>query len=257
MIINFEGLFGHSTKIRPHENYPPYSIYIYIYTHRTADCLRITTSLLSRPLPTWEKGLAYTECPCACVYPASGYIVVLLYNKKHVFFLLYYNDTNYSLCHYMRAPRRKGTRTRAVFTPNFMRITARYRPKPFTSGAIENKVKRGALRLCARSNLRLLSFNDPEYRSLQACLNVETLSSLIFEPLAPARWGVTGRWTVNISRISADIRVVPTNARANHVFVRSFSPGHGYASWMRPVATSVWCRWRESPHYKAQDWSEL
>ena len=130
-------------------------------------------------------------------------------------------------------PGRKGTRARAVccwkyavFTPNFTRITARYRPKPFTSGAIENKVKRGALRLCARSNLRLLSFNDPEYRPLQACLNVETLSSLIFEPLAPARLGVTGRWTVNISRISADIRVVPTNARANHVFARSFSPGY-------------------------------
>jgi hypothetical protein len=48
---------------------------------------------------------------------------------------------------------------------------------------------------------------------------------LIFEPLAPARLGVTERWTVNISRISADIRVVPTNARANRGFARSFSPG--------------------------------
>ena len=100
----------------------------------------------------------------------------------------------------MYQPGRKGTRAHAVyclkcavFTPNFARITAQYRPKLFTSGAIENKVKRGALRLCARSNLRLLSFNDPEYRPLQACLNVETLSSLILEPLAPARLGVTGR----------------------------------------------------------------
>jgi hypothetical protein len=81
----------------------------------------------------------------------------------------------------------------AVFTPNFARITARYRPKPFVSGAIENKVKTGALRFCARSNLRLLSFNDPEYRPLQACFNVETPSLLIFEPLAPARLGVTER----------------------------------------------------------------
>ena len=133
----------------------------------------------------------------------------------------------------MCIPGRKGTRTHAVycwkyaiFPTNFARITARYRPKPFISGAIENKVKKGALRFCACSNLRLLSFNDPEYRPLQACLNVETLSSFIFEPLAPARLGVTWRWTVNISRISADIRVVPTNARANHVFAQSFSPGH-------------------------------
>ena len=77
--------------------------------------------------------------------------------------------------------------------PIFARITARYCPKPFISGAIENKVKKGALRFCARSNLRLLSFNDPENRPLQACLNVETPSSLILEPLAPACLGVTGR----------------------------------------------------------------
>jgi hypothetical protein len=80
-----------------------------------------------------------------------------------------------------------------VFTPNLARITARYRPKLFVSGAIENKVKTGALRFCARSNLRLLSFNDPEYRPLQACFNVETPPLLIFEPLAPARLGVTKR----------------------------------------------------------------
>ena len=88
-------------------------------------------------------------------------------------------------------PGRKGTHEcavycwkYAVFTPNFARtcITARYRPKPFTSGVIKNKVKKGALRFCACSNLRLLSFNDPEYRPLQACINVETPSSLIFEP---------------------------------------------------------------------------
>ena len=97
-------------------------------------------------------------------------------------------------------PGRKGMRARtaycrkyAVFMPIFARVTARYRPKPFISGAIENKVKKGALRFCARSNLRLLSFNNPEYRPLQACLNVETPSSLILELLAPARLGVTGR----------------------------------------------------------------
>ncbi|MCG8624165.1 MAG: hypothetical protein MJE68_19500 [Proteobacteria bacterium] len=49
-----------------------------------------------------------------------------------------------------------------VFMPNFARITARYRPKSFISSAIENKVKKGALGFCAHSNLRLLSFNDPE-----------------------------------------------------------------------------------------------
>ena len=77
--------------------------------------------------------------------------------------------------------------------PNFVRITAQYCPKPFTSGAIENKVKKGALPYRARSNLRLLSFNDPEYCPLQACMNVKTPSSLIFELLAPAHLGVTGR----------------------------------------------------------------
>ena len=132
----------------------------------------------------------------------------------------------------LNLPRRKGTRARtvycqkyAVFTPNFARITARYRSKPFISGAIENKVKKGALWFCVRSNLRLLGFDDPEYHPLQACLNVETPPSLIFEPLAPVRLGVTGRWTVNISCISADICVVPTNASANRVFAWSFSPG--------------------------------
>ena len=113
-----------------------------------------------------------------------------------------------------------------VFPPNFARITARYRPKPFTSGVIKNKVKKGELRFCVHSNLRLLSFNNPEYRLLQACLNVEMPPSLIFEPLAPTRLGVTGRWMINISRISADsIRIVPTNAHANRVFARFFSPG--------------------------------
>ena len=97
-------------------------------------------------------------------------------------------------------PGRKGTRARAVycrkyavFMPIFARITARYRPKPFISGAIENKIKKGALRFCARSNLWLLSFKNPEYRPLQACFNVETPSSLILESLAPARLGVTER----------------------------------------------------------------
>ena len=114
----------------------------------------------------------------------------------------------------------------AFFMPNFPRITAWYCPKPFISSAIENKVKKGALWFCVRSNLRLLSFNDPEYRLLQAWFNVEMPSWLILEPLSPTRLGVTGRRTINISRISADIRVVPTNARTNRVFTWSFSPGH-------------------------------
>ena len=81
----------------------------------------------------------------------------------------------------------------AVFTPNFMCITAWYRPKPFISGAIENTVKKGGFQFCACSNLRLLSFNDPEYRLLQACFNIETPLLSIFEPLAPTRLGVIGR----------------------------------------------------------------
>ena len=32
--------------------------------------------------------------------------------------------------------------------------------------------------------------------------------------------------SINISRISVDIHVIPTNARANRVFAWSFSPGH-------------------------------
>ena len=55
-----------------------------------------------------------------------------------------------------------------VFMPNFARITARYRPKPFISGAIENKVKKGALRFSMRSNLRLLSFNYPDRVQMQS-----------------------------------------------------------------------------------------
>ena len=77
--------------------------------------------------------------------------------------------------------------------PNFAHITGQYLPKPFISGAIENKLEKGALQFCAHSNLWLLSFNDPKYRLLQPCLNIEVpLSLIIFEPLAPACLGVTG-----------------------------------------------------------------
>ena len=110
--------------------------------------------------------------------------------------------------------------------------------KPFISGAIENKVKKVALGFCVHSNLQLLSFNDPEYHLLQACINVETPSSLIHEPLAPARLGVTRHWTVTISRISVDISVVPTNARTNRVFMWSFSPGV-----TAPICIYVWEDW--------------
>ena len=51
---------------------------------------------------------------------------------------------------------------------------------------------------------------------------------LILEPFVPARFGVTGRTTVIISRTTARYRVVPTNARANRAFTRSFSPGDIY-----------------------------
>ena len=82
-----------------------------------------------------------------------------------------------------------------VFTPNFLRITAQYHPKPFISDVIKNQVKKETLRFCVRPKLQLLhvSFNDPEYHPLQACFNVETPSLVIFELLAPACLGVTGR----------------------------------------------------------------
>ena len=79
----------------------------------------------------------------------------------------------------------------SVFMPNFACITAWYHPKPFISSAIEKKIKKGVLRFCVCSNLRLLSFDIPEYRPLQACFNVKTPLLIIFELLAPARLGVT------------------------------------------------------------------
>jgi hypothetical protein len=88
-----------------------------------------------------------------------------------------------------------------VFTPNFARITARYRPKPFISGAIENKVKTGALRFCARSNLRLLSFNDPEYQQLQACFNVETEGALRADNYRP----MNATWACDLGTFSGSL----------------------------------------------------
>ena len=74
----------------------------------------------------------------------------------------------------VNTPGRKGThvcgfllKMHGWFMPNFACITARYHHKPFISGAIKNKIKKGALRFCARLTLWLLSFNDTEYRPLQ------------------------------------------------------------------------------------------
>ena len=105
-----------------------------------------------------------------------------------------------------------------IFRPIFVCITARYCPEPFILVRSKKKVKNGALRFCACSNLWILSFNVnvPEYRPLQACFNIEMPSSIIFEPLAPTCLDVTWHWTINISLI--------TNAHANRVFARSFSP---------------------------------
>ena len=131
-----------------------------------------------------------------------------------------------------------------VFMRNFTYyITVWYRPKPFISGAIENKVKKRALRFCARSNLWLLSFSDPEYRSLQACFNIEMPSWLIFEPLAPRHLDVTRRWTVNISCISADICAVLTNAHANRIFARSFLPRNPFVLQVYKWYGQQWKQW--------------
>ena len=97
--------------------------------------------------------------------------------------------------------RGKGTHICAVyyhkctdFTQIFAHITTRYHPKLFISGAI----KKNSQRSCARSNLRLPSFNVPEYLLLQANFNVEMSAMLIFEPFVPASYGMTGRKTVII-----------------------------------------------------------
>ena len=146
-------------------------------------------------------------------------------------------------------PRRKGTCARAVyrrkyavFTPNFARITARYRPKPSISGVIENEVKKGALRFSARSNLRLLSFNNPEYRPLQACFNVETPSSFNFWTACTRAFGCD--WTLN-GQYFTYIHIVPTNAHAhahaNREFVWSFSPDHRSIAVSHVQAIQVTC----------------
>ena len=88
-------------------------------------------------------------------------LVLCMYNARstelHTLYLNRYpcGTTELHTLHLNRVlvlPGRKGTRVRvvycrkyAVFMPIFARITARYRPKPFISGAIENKVKEGAL----------------------------------------------------------------------------------------------------------------
>ena len=60
----------------------------------------------------------------------------------------------------------------------YTHIITQYCPEPFISGVIENKIKK-ALQFCACSNLRLLNFNNPEYRPLQACFDVEMPSCMI------------------------------------------------------------------------------
>ena len=75
-------------------------------------------------------------------------------------------------------------------TPNFAHITTQYCPKLFISGVIKKKK-----RSTARSNLRLLSFNNPEYRPLQACFNVKMLSLLIFLTTCTCALGCD--WTLN------------------------------------------------------------
>jgi hypothetical protein len=89
------------------------------------------------------------------------------------------------------------------------------------------KVKKGSLRSCARLNLRLVAkLQRPRMAPTETCFNVQTPLSLIFEPLVPARLGVTRYRTVNIQRtITADI-IVPTYACANRVFARYRCPFH-------------------------------
>ena len=119
------------------------------------------------------------------------------------------------------------------FVPKFTHITARidniiyaarYHPKP---SAIENKVKKGALWFCAHLNLWLLSFNNPEYRLLQACFNVKMPSSLIFEPLAPTHLGVIRYWTVNNSTL------YPPTLTLTTYFCGPFHLGHCDKAWIQ------------------------
>ena len=88
----------------------------------------------------------------------------------------------------------KGTRLRAfnwrkyaVFAWKSSRVTARYRPTPFISGSIDDKVNMELLWFCTRSNLRQVGCNVPNSCPLQTQCAVKMPSPFIFGPLVPAR----------------------------------------------------------------------
>ena len=86
------------------------------------------------------------------------------------------------------------------------------------SGAIKYIIKKGALWFCTCSNLRILRFNNPEYRPLQAWSSIIVNYSTICTRAFGLDQTLNGQYFTYIY-------VVPTNSRTNHVFAQSFSPG--------------------------------
>ena len=77
----------------------------------------------------------------------------------------------------------------------------------------------------------------------------------IWEQLEVVVWSITDLSWCFCPAICCDVDLYIYNEkyfseRQFSYIVRVITWGHGYASWMRPVAMN-------EPHYKAQDWSEL
>ena len=93
-------------------------------------------------------------------------------------------------------------RTHMVYCPKYVVYTPHVLPHGTASNCLfpvwSEKIKKEMLSFCVHSNLRLISFNNPEYHPLQVCSKIEMPSSLIFEPVAPVCLVVTRCWTVNI-----------------------------------------------------------
>ena len=125
----------------------------------------------------------------------------------------------------------KGTRIRTVYCHRFYtKFCAYYSMVPPQTIHFKQKLERSALILCAFKP-STLTFNVPEYRSLQAYINVKMTVSLIFETFLPMYFDMTGCRTIIVSHATTHNHVVLTNACANRVFTESFSPGLHFGCW--------------------------
>ena len=126
----------------------------------------------------WVSGYVEILYVCAC----NILIIVCLYFTVHN-----YLDWSYVWSSMRSLPRRKGMHLRtvnwwkyAVFAWKSLRVTARYRPKPFISGLIDDEVNMELLWFCTRSNLRQVGCNIPNSCPLQTQCAVKTPSPFIF-----------------------------------------------------------------------------